>query len=119
MRISDWSSDVCSFDLDFQLDLGVRIERGQVVEVDAVAGVLGRIEIDLADLEESEVALAVLGRADLPLHRVAAAQAEAAYLAGAQLDVVRSGGEFRFRKAKEPEPVLTYIKHSDAMTTTG
>src|SRR3546814_10902904 len=115
MRISDWSSDVCSFDLDFQLDLGVRIERGQVVEVDAVAGVLGRIEIDLADLEESEVALAVLGRADLPLHRVAGAQAEAAYLAGAHIDVVRSGAKVRFRRAQEPEAVLQYLQHAAAV----
>src|SRR3546814_8430340 len=80
MRISDWSSDVCS-----------------------------------SDLEESEVALAVLGRADLPLHRVAGAQAEAAYLAGAHIDVVRSGEKVRFRRAQEPEAVLQYLQHAAAV----
>src|SRR3546814_2019325 len=91
------------------------MERGQVCEVESWAGVLGRIEIDLADLEESEVALAVLGRADLPLHRVAGAQAEAAYLAGAHIDVVRSGEKVRFRRAQEPEAVLQYLQHAAAV----
>src|SRR3546814_15607467 len=73
------------------------------------------MESDLADREESEVALAVLGRAARPLHRVAGAQAEAAYLAGAHIDVCRSGEKVRFRRAQEPEAVLQYLQHAAAV----
>src|SRR3546814_13511934 len=47
--------------------------------------------------------------------RVAGAQAEAAYLAGAHIDVVRSGEKVRFRRAQEPEAVLQYLQHAAAV----
>jgi hypothetical protein len=73
----------------FHLDALVRIERRQVVEVDAVAHLLRIVEVDGVDLEERKIALAFLGRADLALDGVASAQAEATDLAGAHIDVVR------------------------------
>ena len=42
----------------------------------------GRVEIDVVDLEEREVALAVLGRADLARDGVTSTQPETADLAG-------------------------------------
>ena len=56
------------------------IERGQVVEVDLVADVLGVLEVDLVDLDQGEVALALARRADAAVDGVAGAQAEPADL---------------------------------------
>src|SRR3546814_6215424 len=84
MRISDWSSDVCSSDLRLVLDgrvdgverqLLVRIERGQIVEIDAVPHRFGIVEIDLDQLGQRKITLAVARRANLALDGVAGAQA--------------------------------------------
>ena len=83
----------------------VGIQRRQVVEVDAVAHRLGRLEIDRVDLQQREIALAVLGRADLALDRVAGAQAEPAHLARADIDVIRAGQVVGLRAAQEAEAV--------------
>ena len=83
----------------------VRVERRQIVEVDALAQRLGRLEVDGVDLEQREVALAVLGRADLALDGVAGAQAEAAHLGGRDVDVVRPGQEIRLGRTEETEAV--------------
>src|SRR3546814_18991750 len=82
MRISDWSSDVCSSDLLF-----------------------GIVEVDRGQPGQREIALAVLGRADFPFHRVAGAQAELADLGGAYVDVVRTGQIIGLRAAQEAETV--------------
>ena len=68
--------------LELELELFVGIKRRQIVEIDAVAKLVGLVEIDLVDLEQREISLAILGRADLALDRIAGAQAEAAHLAG-------------------------------------
>jgi hypothetical protein len=93
----------------------LRIERRQVVEVDAVPDLVGLLEIDGVDLEQGEVALAFLGRADLALDSVAGAQAEAAYLAGADIDVVRPGEIVRLRRAQEAEAILQGLEHAIAV----
>src|SRR3546814_16913714 len=80
MRISDWSSDVCSS------DLLVRIEQGKIVEIDAVADDFGIVEIDRRKLGQREIALAVLRRANLALDGVAGAQAIFADLVGRDID---------------------------------
>jgi hypothetical protein len=82
-----------------------RIERRQVVEVDAVAQRLGQFEVDRIHLQQGKVALAVLRCADLTFHRVAGAQPEAAHLGGGDVDVVRPGEEVRLRRAEESEAV--------------
>src|SRR5256885_3942373 len=48
-----------------ELELLVRIERRQIVEVDAVADSLRVIVIDLGDPGQGKIALALLGPADL------------------------------------------------------
>ena len=65
-----------------QLDALLRVARAQVVEGDAVLGLLRIVAVDLLDLQQREVALALLGRADLAHHRVAGAQVEALDLDG-------------------------------------
>src|SRR3972149_6143800 len=65
-----------------------RMQRGEVLEQDLVLARLGRLAVDLVDLDQREVALAVLGGADLALDGVAGVQVEAADLRGADVDVV-------------------------------
>ncbi len=55
--------------LHLHLQPAVGIQRRQVVEVDAMAHRVGRLEIDRVDLQQGEVTLAVLRRADLALDR--------------------------------------------------
>jgi hypothetical protein len=57
--------------------LRFRIQRRQVVEIDAVAHRFGIVEIHRIELEQREIALAILGRADLAFDGIARAQAEA------------------------------------------
>ena len=92
----------------------VGIERGQVVEVDLVAGLLGLFEIDRVDLEKGEIALAVFRGADVAVDGVAGAQAEAADLRGRDVDVVGAGQVVRFRRAQEAEAVGEHFDHAFA-----
>ena len=82
-----------------------RIQRRQVVEVDAVLERFRRLEVDAVDLQHREVPLAILGRADLAFHRVAGAQAEAPHLGRGDVDVVRPGQEVRLRRAEIAEAI--------------
>ena len=65
----------------------------ELVEVRPATGVVGVHAVDGLDANEAPVLLALLGRARDAGHAVAAAQAEAAYVAGADVDVVRAGHE--------------------------
>jgi hypothetical protein len=93
--------------LDFALQQHVhrRVQRRQVLEQDLVLGGFRRLAIDLVHLDQGEVALAFLGRADLAFDGVAGAQVEAAYLAGADVDVVGAGEVGLFGGAQEAEAV--------------
>ena len=74
-----------------------------------------RVEVDLADLEQREVALAVLRRTDQAGDRVAGAQVEAADLARADVDVVRPGEIGAVGGAQEAEAVLQDLQHAVAV----
>ena len=84
----------------------IGIERGEVVEVDLVAGLFGVFEVDGVDLEKGEIAFALLRASDLALDGVAGAQAEAADLRGRDVDVVGSGQVIRLGSAQKAEAVL-------------
>ncbi len=92
----------------------VGIERRQVVEVDLVLRRFRVFEVDLADLEQGEVALAVLGAADLAFDRVARAQREAADLRGRDVDVVGTGQVVGVGRAQEAEAVLQHLDDAGA-----
>ena len=98
-----------------QVELFVRVERGQVVEIDPVLQRVRRVEVDLVDLEQREIALPLVGRADLAVHRVAGAQRETANLRGADVDVVGAGQVVRFGRAQEAEAVLHDLQHAGAV----
>ena len=91
------------------------MERRQVLEQHLVARAIGRIEIDLADLEQREVALAILRRADEAGDGVAGAQVEAADLAGRHVDVVRAGEIGAVGGTQEAEAVLQDLQHAVAV----
>ena len=92
-----------------------REQRRQILEQDLVRGVLRRVEIDLADLEQREVALAVLRRPDQARDGVAGAQIEAADLAGRDIDVVGAGQIRTVGRTQEAEAVLQNLEHAVAI----
>src|SRR3546814_16830495 len=92
MRISDWSSDVCSSDL-------------QIVEIDAVPHRFGIVEIDLDQLGQRKITLAVARRANLALDGVAGAQAIFADLVRRHVNVIGTGELIGFGRAQETERV--------------
>src|SRR6185295_11437922 len=79
------------FDVTLEGEGDSRVQRGQVLEQDLVLGVLGRLGVDLVDLDQREVALPVFRRSDLPLDGVAGMQVEATYLRWTDVYVVRPG----------------------------
>ena len=99
---------------DFHAEALLGVERRQIVEIDLVAQVLRRVEIDVVELEQGEIALAVARRPDLPLQGVARAQAEAADLTRAHIDVVGAGQIVGLRRAQEAEPVRQGLEHARA-----
>ena len=97
-----------------RLNLALRVERRQVVEQDLVAGDLGRLAVDLVDLEQREVRLALLRRADRSAHAVAGAQVEAADLRRRDVDVVRAGQVVVVGGPQEAEAVGQTLEHAVA-----
>ena len=92
-----------------------RMKRRQVLEQHFAARAVGGVEVDLAHLEQREVALAVLGRTDEPGDGVAGAQVEAADLARADVDVVRTCKVGAVGRAQEAEAVLQDLEHAVAV----
>src|SRR5690606_36321291 len=92
-----------------------RMQRRQILEQHLVARVLGRIEIDLADLQQREIALAFLRRTNQAGDRVAGTQIEAANLTRADVDVVRTGEIGAVGRAQEAEAVLQDLEHAVAV----
>src|SRR3546814_15807308 len=79
MRISDWSSDVCSSDLDPQI--------GNVGGDRAVGRAVGRSERDTDILRVQELERALIDRAERGDVEAAATAAQAEVCFGADLDV--------------------------------
>ena len=84
----------------------------EVLEQDLVARVLRGVEVDLADLEQGEVALALLGWPDQAGDGIARTQIEAADLAGRHVDVVGSGQVGTVSRAQETEAVLQNLEYA-------
>ena len=92
-----------------------RVKGRQVLEQHLVARAVRRVEIDLADLQQREVALTVLGRTDQAGDRIAGAQVEAADLARADVDVVGAGQVGAVGRAQEAKAVLQDLEHAVAV----
>jgi hypothetical protein len=105
-----------------QLEATRRVQRREVLEQDLAACVVRRIEVDLADLQQREVALAIFRRTDEARDGVAGAQVEAADLRRADVDVVGTRQVRAFRRAQEAEAVLQDLEHAvpvDAFAVAG
>ena len=90
---------------DFEVELGGRIQGGEVVEEDFVAGDFGGLAIDFFDFEQSEVALAFLGGADGARDAISGAQAEASDLGRGDVNVVGSGKVIIVGRTQEAEAI--------------
>ena len=69
----------------------VRVQRSQVIEIDAVFDRVRMFLIDGVDLEQGEITLPIAGGANLPFDRIAGAQRETAHLGGADVNVIGTG----------------------------
>src|SRR5215472_2759099 len=85
--------------VEFELDLLFGIERGQVVEIDALTQAVGLVEIDRVDLQQREITLAVARRSDLALDRIAGPQTKAPNLARTDIDINRAWQTICFRRS--------------------
>src|SRR5207249_8698323 len=86
-------------------DVLVRVERGEVVEEDPLAGLLRVLEVDRLHLDQREVLFVLLRMPHLARDRVSGQQAEAVDLGGGDVDVVRPGKVVVVRRAQEAVPV--------------
>src|SRR6185437_308286 len=109
-EVHDAARDVLADGLE--LDALGRIERGEVVEEDLVAGLFGGLEVDGLDLGQGEVLLALVRRADLARAGVAGAQIEAADLRGRDVDVVGAGKIVVVGRAQEAVAVGEDFEHA-------
>ena len=89
-----------------------RIERGKVVEVDLLVGLLRLLEVDAAHIGQREVALAVLRGDDRAFDRITGADVGLLQNFGADIDVVGAGQIVRFRRAEEAEPIREHFEHA-------
>ena len=112
-QIDDPRGDVLDL-RDFHHEPLLRIERREVVEVDAVPDFHRIGEVDAGDAQQRKVTLAVLRRADLALHSVAGPQPEPPHLARTDVDVVGPRQIVGFRRPQEAEPVLQHLEHAVA-----
>ena len=95
-----------------QLDAFLGIERGQVVEENLVARLLGRLEVDGLDLDQGEVLFALVGRTHVAADGVAGLEVEFANLRGGDVDVVGAGQIVVIRRAQEAVAVGQNLQHA-------
>ena len=102
-QIDDAHVDFVAGGLEPDPTLGV--QRGQIVEADLLAELVGVFKVDRLDAKQSEVPLVFLGRPDLPRDDGAGFEAEAANLAGRNIDVVGAGEIVVVRASQKTEAV--------------
>ena len=98
--------------VELQIQFFLRVEGGQVVEKDLVAGRFRPLEVDFVHLEEGEILLPFLGGTDLAGNGVPRPQAEAPDLRGGDVDVVRTGEVVVIHRAEESEAVRQDLENS-------
>src|SRR5258706_9796365 len=86
---------------DLHLQHLVRIKRGEIVEEDFLARLIGRFEVDRLNLDQCEITLALLGWTNLSADRIAGAQIEFSYLGGRNINVIRARQIVVFGRSQE------------------
>ena len=88
------------------------MQRGQIVEADLLAQLVGIFEVDRLDAQQREVPLVFLGRPDLPGDDGTGLEPEPTNLAGGDVDVVGAGEVVVVRAAQEAKAVGQYLERS-------
>src|SRR6266436_2538812 len=110
LSFAQWSNQVdnsggkvllCGFHLQHLF----RIQRREIVEENFFAGLVGRLEVNCFNFDESEIALAFFGRTNLAADGVAGAQIEFSYLRWRHINVVWPGQIVVFRRAQETKTI--------------
>ena len=120
LAFSDGRNDVNHAPGDVFLGLAVALqphlflgEQGrQIFKHHLVLVAFGRAAVDFVEFVQRKVALAVFGRADLAFNHVPGMQVEAAHLAGADVDVVGTGGVAGIGAAQKTEAVGKDLQHT-------
>ena len=111
--VDDAAGDVLfAFDVALQSHLLLGEQGRQVLEHHLVLVLLWWAVVDLVELGQCKVALAVLGRAHFAFDHVAGVQVEATHLAGADVNIVRTGGEAGVRAAQKAEAIRQDFQHA-------
>src|SRR5438045_9313599 len=84
----------------------VRIERREVIEIDAMADSFRIVVIDQRHAGQGKIALALLGTADLAFDRVTRPETEAPDDRWSDIDVVRSGEVIGFGRTEETKTIV-------------
>ncbi len=114
-QVDDAAGDVLgAVHVALQAQRLLRVQRGQVLEQDAVLRGFRRFAIDLVDLDQREVALAVLRGTHFPFDRITRMQVEAADLRRRDVDVVGRCHVARVRRAQETETVRQHLERAVA-----
>ena len=88
------------------------IKRGQVIEVDFLAGLFRLLEIDLRHVGQRKIALIVLRRRDRALNRVTGPDIRLFKHFRADIDVIRAGQIVGFRRAQEAEAIGQHFQNA-------
>ena len=112
-QVHDPHVDLVVVGLEPDPTLGV--QRGQVVEADFLAQLVGVFKVDGLDAQQGEVALVLLGRPDLAGNDRPGLQSEAADLAGRDINVVGAGEIVVVGAAQEAEAVGQDLERSLAV----
>jgi murein L,D-transpeptidase YcbB/YkuD len=97
--------------LGLEIELLLRVERGEVVEEDLLLRHLGALEVDRLHAQQGEVALALLGRTHLAGDGIAGVQIEALDLRGRDVDVVGTGQVVVGRRTQEAVALGQDLQH--------
>src|ERR1035437_6042484 len=95
-----------------QLDAFLGIERGEVVEENLVARLLGRLEVDGLDLDQGKVLFSLMGGTDVAADGVAGFEIEFSNLRGGDIDVIGAGQIVVIGRAEEAVAVGQNLQHA-------
>ena len=98
--------------LNFELQALVGIERGQVVEMDLVPGLLRVLEVDRVAFEQREIPFSLLGASDDALDRIAGSEPEPPDLRRGHVNVVWAWKIVGVGRSQEGESVLQNLDHA-------
>ena len=98
----------------FQRESLIGEKRREVFEKNLALGAFRGFKVDVLDFEQCEVPLGVLGRPDHARHRIPGAEIETPYLAGADINIVRSCQKGTVGRSQKPKAILKNLEDTVA-----